>query len=112
MSCIQPKASGHAASTDAPAVRPSDDDATLRAAIERVVISRTDRSRSSLPRGMASDDQNRILIIPWTPPSLPSAPRDHPRRGRTTLRYGPDENRSTARSSSTRFATLIVGSTN
>ena len=32
---------------------------TLGATIERVVIS----------RGIASDDQNRILIIPWTPPS-------------------------------------------
>ena len=37
----QPKASGHGALTASPAVRPSDDDATLRAAIERVVMSRT-----------------------------------------------------------------------
>src|ERR1700678_1658346 len=37
----QPKASGPGASTNAPAVHPSDDDATLRAAIERVVMSRT-----------------------------------------------------------------------
>ena len=64
----QPKASGHGASTDSPAVRPSDYDATLRAAIERVVISRT-TIEIELAEGMASDDQNRILIIPWTPPS-------------------------------------------
>jgi hypothetical protein len=49
-------------------VRPSDDDATLRAAIERVVMSRT-TIEIELAEGMASDDQNRILIIPWTPPS-------------------------------------------
>ena len=49
-------------------MRPSDDDATLRAAIERVVISRT-TIEIELAEGMASDDQNRILIIPWTPPS-------------------------------------------
>jgi hypothetical protein len=49
-------------------VRPSDYDATLRAAIERVVISRT-TIEIELAEGMASDDQNRILIIPWTPPS-------------------------------------------
>ena len=64
----QPKASGHGASTDSPAVHPSDDDATLRAAIERVVMSRT-TIEIELAEGMASDDQNRILIIPWTPPS-------------------------------------------
>jgi site-specific DNA recombinase len=64
----QPKASGRGASTDSPAVRPSDDDATLRAAIERVVMSRT-TIEIELAEGMTSDDQNRILIIPWTPPS-------------------------------------------
>ena len=64
----QPKASGHGASTDSPAMRPSDYDATLRAAIERVVISRT-TIEIELTEGMARDDQNRILIIPWTPPS-------------------------------------------
>ena len=63
-----PKASGHGASTDSPAVRPSDYDATLRAAIERVAMSRT-TIEIELAEGMASDDQNRILIIPWTPPS-------------------------------------------
>jgi site-specific DNA recombinase len=64
----QPKGSGQGASTDSPAVRPSDYDATLRAAIERVVTSRT-TIEIELTEGMASDDQNRILIIPWTPPS-------------------------------------------
>jgi hypothetical protein len=53
-------------------VRPSDY-ATLHAAIERVVMSRT-TIEIELAEGMASDDQNRILIIPWTPPS------PHPRR--------------------------------
>jgi site-specific DNA recombinase len=64
----QPKASGRGASTDSPAVRSSDYDATLRAAIERVVMSRT-TIEIELAEGMASGDQNRILIIPWTPPS-------------------------------------------
>ena len=64
----QPKASGLGASTDAPAAPPSDCDATLRAAIERVVMSRT-TIEIELAEGMTSDDQNRILIIPWTPPS-------------------------------------------
>ena len=64
----QPKASGRGASTNSPVVHPSDDDATLRAAIERVVMSRT-TIEIELAEGMTSDDQNRILIIPWTPPS-------------------------------------------
>ena len=64
----QPKASGRGASTDSPAAPPSDDDATLRAAIERVVMSRT-TIEIELAEGMTSDDQNRILIIPRTPPS-------------------------------------------
>ena len=64
----QPKDNGRGASTDAPAVHPSDHDATLRTAIERVVMSRT-TIEIELAEGMASDDQNRILIIPWTPPS-------------------------------------------
>ncbi len=63
----QPKASGRGASTDSPAARPSDY-ATLRAAIERVVMSRT-TIEIELAEGTTSDDQNRILIIPWTPPS-------------------------------------------
>jgi hypothetical protein len=57
----QPKASGHGASTDSPAVRPSDDDATLRAAIERVVVSRT-TIEIELAEGMTSDDQNRCCL--------------------------------------------------
>ena len=48
-------------------MRPSDDDATLRTAIERVVISRT-QIEIELAEAMASDDQTRVLIIPWTPP--------------------------------------------
>jgi site-specific DNA recombinase len=63
----QPKASGRGASIDSPAMRPSDYDVTLRAAIERVVMSRTTIEIELTE--MASDDQNRILIIPWTPPS-------------------------------------------
>jgi site-specific DNA recombinase len=47
---------------------PSDYDATLRAAFERVVVSRT-TIEIELAEGMAGDDQNRILIIPWTLPS-------------------------------------------
>jgi site-specific DNA recombinase len=72
----QPKASGHSASIDSPAVRSSDHDATSRAAIERVVISRT-TIEIELAEGMASDDQTRVLIIPWTPPS--------PHRGREII---------------------------
>src|SRR3984957_17303923 len=64
----QPKASGSGASTDAPAAPPTDYAATLRAAIERVVISRT-TMEIELAEGVTSDDQNRILIVPWTPPS-------------------------------------------
>jgi site-specific DNA recombinase len=64
----QLKANSHGASTDSTAVRPSDDDATLRSAIERVVLSRT-TIEIELAEGIASDDQNRTLIIPWTPTS-------------------------------------------
>ena len=49
-------------------MRPSDYEATLRAAIERVVMSRT-TIEIELAEGVTSDDQNRILIVPWTPPS-------------------------------------------
>ena len=65
---LQPKASGHHGSTNSPAAHPSGYAATLRAAIERVVTSRT-TIEIELAEGEASDDQNRILIIPWTPPS-------------------------------------------
>ena len=37
---------------------------------------------------------------------------DYPRRGRQTLRHASDREPKRARSSSTRFATLITGSTN
>jgi site-specific DNA recombinase len=40
----------------------------LRAAIERVVISQT-TIEIELAEEIVGDDQNRILIIPWTPPS-------------------------------------------
>ena len=49
-------------------MRPSDYEATLRATIERVVISRT-TIEIEFAEGVTSDDQNRILIVPWTPPS-------------------------------------------
>ena len=62
----QPRASGRGAPTDSPAVRPSDYEATLRATIERVVISRT-TIEIEFAEGVTSDDQNRILIVPWTP---------------------------------------------
>jgi site-specific DNA recombinase len=77
----QPKASGHGASTDSPAVRPSHYEATLRAAIERVVMSRT-TIEIELAEGIAGHDQNRILIIPWTPPS--------PHRHREIIQGGGD----------------------
>jgi site-specific DNA recombinase len=106
----QPKASGHGASTDAPGVHPSDDDATLCAAIERVVMSRT-TIEIELAEGMTSDHRNRILIIPWTLPS------PHRRReviqgeGERPCAMGPM--RTEARGIlTTRFATLISGSTN
>ena len=90
----QPRASGRGASTDSPAVRPSDYEATLRATIERVVISRT-TVEIEFAEGVAGDDQNCILIIPWTPPS-PNRRREIIQgRGRPTLRHAPDENRST-----------------
>ena len=88
-----PIGSGRGTSTDSPAVRPSNYDVTLRAAIERVVMSRT-TIEIELAEGMTSDDQNRILIIPWTPPSPHRRREIHPMRGRTTLRHAPDENRS------------------
>jgi hypothetical protein len=44
------------------------DAANLRAAVERVVISQT-TIEIELAESAAGHDQNRILIIPWTPPS-------------------------------------------
>jgi site-specific DNA recombinase len=64
-----PAASGPGASADLPSARqPAIDPANLRAAIERVVISRT-TIEIELAEGRVGDDQNRVLIIPWTPPS-------------------------------------------
>jgi hypothetical protein len=40
----------------------------LNPSVERVVISRT-KIEIELGEGRAKDDHNRILIIPWTPPS-------------------------------------------
>jgi hypothetical protein len=45
-----------------------DNAADLRAAVERVVLSQT-KIEIELAESAAGDDQNRILIIPWTPPS-------------------------------------------
>jgi uncharacterized repeat protein (TIGR03803 family) len=57
------------ASADLPSARqPAIDPADLCAAIERVVISRT-TIEIELAEGRVGGDQNRILIIPWTPPS-------------------------------------------
>jgi hypothetical protein len=88
----EPKASGRGASTDSQAVRPSGHDGILRAAIERVVMSRT-TIEIELAEGMASDDQNRILIIPWTPPS-PHWRREIIQGEGERPRYGSDESRS------------------
>jgi hypothetical protein len=45
-----------------------DNVANLRAAVERVVISQT-TFEIELAEGVTADDQNRIVIVPWTPPS-------------------------------------------
>ena len=64
-----PAASGPGASADLPPTRqPAIDPVELRAAIERIVISRT-TIEIELAEGRVGDDQNRVLIIPWTPPS-------------------------------------------
>src|SRR5271170_4035335 len=67
----RPGASGRSASSDLPAARLSavDLDANLRAALERVVVSRT-TIEIELGETVAGEAQNRVLIIPWTPPSL------------------------------------------
>jgi hypothetical protein len=60
---------GPCAPSDLPArLRAIGHDANLRTAVERVVISRT-TIEIELAEGTAGDNQNRILIIPWTPPS-------------------------------------------
>jgi hypothetical protein len=84
--------------------------ANLRAGVEHVVISRTS-IQIELAEGMVADDQNRIRIIPWTPPS--------PYRRREIIQ-GKSKQSSGVRPmktkrapfSSTRLATLIAGSTN
>jgi len=53
---------------------------------------------------MTSDDQNRVLIVPWTPPS--------PHRRREIIQGEGERPSATRLSSLTRFATLIIGSTN
>jgi hypothetical protein len=57
---------------NSPAVRsslcPLDPGADLRAAVERITI-RCTTLEIQLAEGMAEDSSDRILIIPWTPPS-------------------------------------------
>jgi site-specific DNA recombinase len=62
--------SGRGTSSDLPAARFSagDLDANLGAIVERVVVSRT-TIEIELAESAAADDHNRILIIPWAPPS-------------------------------------------
>ena len=71
--------------------------ANLRATVERVMITRT-TIEIELGDGIAGDDQDRILIVPWTPQS-PYRRREICGRWDTKR----------ARFSSTRFATPIVG---
>ena len=61
--------------------------------IERVVMSRT-TIEIELAERMAGDDQNRILIIPWTPPSLHRRREIIQGEGERLSTMGPDENRS------------------
>ena len=63
-------ASGSPAPTDLPntRLRPVGHETTLRAAVERVVVSRT-TIEIELAETVAGGDRNRILIISWTPPS-------------------------------------------
>jgi site-specific DNA recombinase len=63
-------ASGCGTPSDLPTARLSavDRDANQGAAVERVVVSRT-TIEIELAESAAGDDHNRILIIPWTPPS-------------------------------------------
>jgi hypothetical protein len=64
-----PTSSGPGASAGLPAVRPpSVDPDNLLAAIERIVVSRT-TIEIELAEGVTGDDQNRIVIVPWMPPS-------------------------------------------
>ena len=79
---LQPKASGRGASTNSPAVGSSALDADGRAAIERVVISRT-TIEIELAEGMAERRSKSHPDHPLDAAVAPPSPRDHPRRGRT-----------------------------
>ena len=93
-------ASGRGTSSDLPAARLSavDLDANLRAAVERVVVSRT-TIEIELAESAAGDDHNRIVIIPWTPPS--------PQRRREIIQ-GAGERPSTTRPMRAKARTLLI----
>jgi DNA invertase Pin-like site-specific DNA recombinase len=94
-----PAASGPGASADLSSARqPAIDPADLRAAIERVIISRT-TIEIELAEGKVGVDQNRILIIPWTPPS--------PYRRREIIQ-GEDEQPSAMRPMTTKARAVLV----
>ena len=93
-------ASGRGTSSDLPAARLSavDLDANLETAVERVVVSRT-TIEIELAEIAAGDDHNRILIIPWTPPS--------PRRRREIIQ-GAAEQPSTMRPMRTKARAILI----
>ncbi len=93
-------ASGRGTSSDLPAARLSavDLDANLGAAVERVVVSRTTIG-IELAESAAGDDHNRILIIPWTPPS--------PQRRREIIQ-GAGERPSTVRPMRTKARAILI----
>jgi site-specific DNA recombinase len=62
----RPVAINSAAASSSPCVL--DPGADLRAAVERITIRRT-TLEIQLAEGMAEDSSDRILVIPWTPPS-------------------------------------------
>jgi hypothetical protein len=65
----EPQDANHFSASSAPEpgrLAGGDPDAKLRAAVERVVISRT---MIEIELAEDRDDEDRILIIPWTPPS-------------------------------------------
>ena len=71
--CEQRRGNGLGAPTDHPAPRKAaagaaEPAAGLRAAVERVVITMT-TIEIELTEGIPGEDQDRILMIPWTPPS-------------------------------------------
>ena len=72
--CEQRRGNGIGAPTDHPAPRKAapagatEPAAGLPAAVERVVITRT-TIEIELTEGIPGEDQDRILMIPWTPPS-------------------------------------------